>query len=184
MASQIASPSTSTSSCTFFSKLVEEKYHKNIAKQPFCMEKGFLSQDAPFTGYTEAILVVFEKHGWGIFCLHFDDVFPEVVKKLYAHVTSLENAFIYVRGASVLLDKDSINAQFEGLDEHTDFVKAMSSECLAQVLTDVCVEEDEEPTTASTHNQELEGDEARTKFVNTESDDEKMDTTQTIALAS
>ncbi|XP_016704202.1 uncharacterized protein [Gossypium hirsutum] len=104
--------STFASPLTFFSKLAKEKYHKNISKRPFCMEKRFVVQDAPFMGYTEAISSIVEKHGWGIFCLHPDDVLPKVVKEFYAHITSFDNAFIYMRGASVLFDEDSINAQY------------------------------------------------------------------------
>ncbi|KAL1102262.1 hypothetical protein V6Z11_D05G351500 [Gossypium hirsutum] len=98
---------------------------------------------APFMGYTEVLSLVVKKHGWGIFCLNPDDVLPKIVKEFYAQITSPDNAFIYVRGASVLFDKDSINAQ-DGLskcpDEHAYFVKTMSLEHLAQVLIDVCVE--------------------------------------------
>ncbi|KAK5812582.1 hypothetical protein PVK06_028017 [Gossypium arboreum] len=93
--------------------------------------------------YTEAISLVVEKHGLGIFYLYPDDVFPKVVKDFYAHITSLDNAFIYVSGTSVLFDEDLINAQYglsEGPNKHADFVKTVSPERLAQVLTDVCVE--------------------------------------------
>ncbi|KAK5811542.1 hypothetical protein PVK06_026883 [Gossypium arboreum] len=142
MASQIASTSIFASSHTFFSKLVEDKYHKNISRRPFCMEKGFLFQDAPFMGYTEAISSVVEKHGCRIFCLHPDDVFRNVVKVFYVHITYPDNAFIYVCGASVLFDEDPINAQYglsEGPGKHVDFMKTMSLECLTQVLTVVCI---------------------------------------------
>ncbi|KAH1073320.1 hypothetical protein J1N35_025648 [Gossypium stocksii] len=94
-------------------------------------------------GYTEVVSSVVEKHGWGIFYLHPYDVLSKVVKEFYAHITSLNNAFIYVCCALVLFDKDSINAQYglsKGPDEHADFVKAMSPECLVQVLVDVCIE--------------------------------------------
>ncbi|XP_012472418.1 uncharacterized protein LOC105789591 [Gossypium raimondii] len=95
---------------------------------------------APYGGHfgsmraaTKAISSVVKKYGWGIFCRHPGDVFPKVVKEFYAHVTSSNSAFIYVRGASVLFDEDSINAQyglFEGPDEHADFMKTMSPEHL------------------------------------------------------
>ncbi|KAK5771053.1 hypothetical protein PVK06_047227 [Gossypium arboreum] len=50
-----------------------------------------------------------EQHGWQIFCLRLEDVLTNAVHEFYAHLTSL-NAFIYVRGASMLFDKDAINA--------------------------------------------------------------------------
>ncbi|KAH1097696.1 hypothetical protein J1N35_014617, partial [Gossypium stocksii] len=87
--------------------------------------------DAPFIGYIEAISSVVEKHGWGISCLHPNGVFLKVLKEFYAHITSPDNAFIYVRGASILFDEESINAQYglslsKGPNEHADYVKTMS----------------------------------------------------------
>ncbi|KAH1056733.1 hypothetical protein J1N35_034798 [Gossypium stocksii] len=99
--------------------------------------------DDPFMGYTKSISSVVEQCGWQIFCLYLDDVFLQAVKEFYAHLTSIENAFIYVRGASVLFDVKSINAQyglFDGPDEHTDLLKTMTIEELNHVLTDVYVE--------------------------------------------
>ncbi|KAH1107048.1 hypothetical protein J1N35_010816 [Gossypium stocksii] len=95
---------------TFFSKVDQEMYNMNTSKRPFCMEKGFLFQDATFMGYTEAISSAVEKHGWQLFCHHPDDVLTKVVKEFYAHLTSLDDTFIYVHGASVLFDEYSINA--------------------------------------------------------------------------
>ncbi|KAK5836150.1 hypothetical protein PVK06_011906 [Gossypium arboreum] len=94
-------------------------------------------------GHTKAISAVAKKYRWGIFYLCPDNVFPKAVKEFYAHITSPNNAFIYVHDASILFDADSINAQYglsEGPYEHVDFVKTMSPERLAQVFTDVCVE--------------------------------------------
>ncbi|KAK5825557.1 hypothetical protein PVK06_020406 [Gossypium arboreum] len=93
--------------------------------------------------YTEAISSVVEQCEWQIFCLHPNDVFSKVVKEFYAHLTSPENTFIYVRGASVLFDSDSINAKyslFDGPDEHADFVKIMTAKRLNHMLTDNYVE--------------------------------------------
>ncbi|XP_016681318.1 uncharacterized protein [Gossypium hirsutum] len=93
--------------------------------------------------YGPAISSIVEKHGWQILCLHLDDVLTKVVKEFYAHLTSPENAFIYVHGVLVLFDEDSINEQYglpEGIDEHSEFVKAMTIEGLNPVLTDLCVE--------------------------------------------
>ncbi|KAL1078616.1 hypothetical protein V6Z11_D10G170500 [Gossypium hirsutum] len=88
-------------------------------------------------GVYRGISSVVEKHEWGIFYLYPNDFFLKVVKEFYAYITSLDNAFVYVHGASVPFDKDSINAQyglFEGPDEHADFVKTMSRECLTQLI--------------------------------------------------
>lgn len=65
-----------------------------------------------------------------------------MVKEFYAHLSSFENAFIYVRGTLLLFDVDSINVQyrfFDGLDEHIDFVKSITVEKLNHVLTNACV---------------------------------------------
>ncbi|KAH1046895.1 hypothetical protein J1N35_037679 [Gossypium stocksii] len=139
------------------------------------MEKGFLFQDAPFIGYTKAISTFFDKHGWGIFCLYPNDVFSKVVKKFYAHITSPDNAFIYVCNASILFDEDFINGQyrlFEGPNGYANFVKTM------KLLLNPNAK-DKEATTAPTHNQEPKGDEAKIEFVRIESDDEGIETTQT-----
>ncbi|KAH1107710.1 hypothetical protein J1N35_011478, partial [Gossypium stocksii] len=55
-------------------KIAEEKYTYNISKQPFCLEKGFLFQDAPFMHYSKAVSSIVEKHGWQIFCLHPNNI--------------------------------------------------------------------------------------------------------------
>ncbi|MBA0587133.1 hypothetical protein Gorai_000268, partial [Gossypium raimondii] len=43
------------------------------------------------TEYTKAISSVVEKHGWQAFCLLLDDVFPQVLKEIYAHLSSPKN---------------------------------------------------------------------------------------------
>ncbi|KAK5771473.1 hypothetical protein PVK06_047677 [Gossypium arboreum] len=94
-------------------------------------------------GYSEVISSIVEKHGRQIFCLHPDDIHTKVVNEFYAYLTSPDNAFIYVRGVSMMFDEDSINAQYglsDDPDEHTQFVKTMTTEGLHQVLIDLCVE--------------------------------------------
>lgn len=61
-------------------------------------------------GYDVSTSSVVEKHGSQIFCLHPEDVLTTLVREFYAHFTSPNNTFIYVRGASVLFDEDNINA--------------------------------------------------------------------------
>ncbi|KAH1082619.1 hypothetical protein J1N35_022380 [Gossypium stocksii] len=76
------------------------------------------------------------------FCLEKDDVLTKVVRDFYAHLTSPNNAFIYVWGASVLFDEYSINAQyglFDVHDEHTQFSARITMDDLNQVLQDLCV---------------------------------------------
>ncbi|KAH1082784.1 hypothetical protein J1N35_022545 [Gossypium stocksii] len=104
------------------------------------MEKCFLFQDTAFMGYTKAISSVVEKHGWQLFCLHPDDVLTKVLKEFYAHLTSPDNVVIYIRGVSVLFNEYSINTQYglhKGLDEHSQFVKTITTEELNQVLEDL-----------------------------------------------
>ncbi|KAL1182299.1 hypothetical protein V6Z11_A02G107500 [Gossypium hirsutum] len=142
MARCMSSLSTSMPQRTFFSTAVEEKYNTNISNQPFCMEKCFLFLDAAFVGYTKVISSVVEKHGWKLFCLHLDDVLTKVVKEFYAHLTSLDNAVIYVHGASVLFNEYSINAYYglpEGHDECSQFFKTITVEGLNQVFEDLCL---------------------------------------------
>ncbi|KAH1107542.1 hypothetical protein J1N35_011310 [Gossypium stocksii] len=84
-----------------------------------------------------------EKHGWQLLCLHLDDVLTAIVKEFYAHLTSPNNAFIYVHSALVLFDEYSINTQNslpEGPDEHSQFVKTITTKGLNQVLEDLFME--------------------------------------------
>ncbi|MBA0614718.1 hypothetical protein Godav_014974 [Gossypium davidsonii] len=46
----------------------------------------------PRMGHTKSISSVVEKHGWQAFCLLPDDVFPQMLKEIYAHLSSPENA--------------------------------------------------------------------------------------------
>ncbi|KAA3480410.1 nucleolar protein 58-like [Gossypium australe] len=90
---------------------------------------------------TEAISFMVEKHGWKLFFLYSDDVLAKVVKEFYAHLTSPDNAFIYVRDASILFDEYSINAQYglpEGPDEQSQIDKTIIVG-LNQVLEDLCM---------------------------------------------
>lgn len=48
--------------------------------------------------YCEEVMSVIRTHRWEIFFLHLDDVYTKVVRRFYAHITTLENAFVYVRG--------------------------------------------------------------------------------------
>ncbi|KAH1055746.1 hypothetical protein J1N35_033811 [Gossypium stocksii] len=82
-----------------------------------------------------------EKHGWQLFCLHPEDVLTKVVKEFYAHLASLDNAFIYVHSALVLFDEYSINTQYdllESLNEHFQLVNTITTKGLNQVLEDLC----------------------------------------------
>ncbi|KAH1114094.1 hypothetical protein J1N35_007472 [Gossypium stocksii] len=203
MACQAPSSSTSVHPWTFFSKITKENYNNNISKRPFCMEKGFLFQYAPFTGYSKAISSVVKKHRWQIFYLYPDDVLTKVVPEFYAHLTSPKNAFIYVPSVSVLFNEDSINVQYglpEDPDEHSQFIKTITTEGLNQVLTGLCVEgmtwtisqnncytidrpkdddnEDGEETTAENKNIKKERKE-KIEFVHIESKKDEADMTQT-----
>lgn len=114
----------------------------NISKRPFCLKNGFLFKDETFLGYDESISSIVDKHGWQIFCLHLEDVLTKVVCEFYAHITSPNNVFIYVPGASVLFDEYSINSQYDlsdVQDEHTQFTATITADCLNQVLQDLCV---------------------------------------------
>ncbi|KAH1107522.1 hypothetical protein J1N35_011290 [Gossypium stocksii] len=138
MARQAPSTSNATQLRTFFSRIVENKCHQKSTNAHCAWKKDSFSR-CPFMAYIEAISSIVEQHRWQIFCLHPNDVFPQVMKEFYAHLTSPEIAW----GALVLFDADSINAQYEsleGIDEHTDFVKIMTVENLNHMLTDVCVE--------------------------------------------
>jgi len=67
-----------------------------------------------------------------------------VVKKFHAHLSSPQNAFIYMQSASVLFNVNSINAKYklsDGPDKHTDFDKTIKVEKLNNLPTDFCVED-------------------------------------------
>ncbi|KAK5825665.1 hypothetical protein PVK06_020523 [Gossypium arboreum] len=93
-------------------------------------------------GYDKSVSSIMEKHGWQIFCIHPDNVLGKVAREFYAHITSSNNPFIYVRGISFPFDEDRTNAQF-GLtdvqDKHTPFVENINAKGLNQVLKDLCV---------------------------------------------
>ncbi|KAH1082572.1 hypothetical protein J1N35_022333 [Gossypium stocksii] len=128
---------------TCFNKTVEEKYWKNIVKRPFCFEKGFLFQDSTFLGYDTSISSIVEKHGWKLFCSHSGNVLPKMVREFYTHLTSPNNAFIYVRVVPVQFDKDFINSHYnlpERPDEHSEFIAKITTKGLQQVLQDLCIE--------------------------------------------
>ncbi|KAK5811459.1 hypothetical protein PVK06_026794 [Gossypium arboreum] len=94
-------------------------------------------------GYTEAISSEVKKHGRQLFCFHLDDVLTKVVKEFYAHLTSPENVFIYVHGASLLFDEYSINPQYslpKCPNEHSQFVETITAEGLNEFLEDLCME--------------------------------------------
>ncbi|KAH1097168.1 hypothetical protein J1N35_014089 [Gossypium stocksii] len=94
-------------------------------------------------GYDESISSIVEKHGWQIFHLHLEGVLTKVVREFYAHLTPLNNAFIYVRGVSVLFDEYTINARcglHDGQDDHSQFAIIITVGGLNQVLKDICVE--------------------------------------------
>ncbi|KAH1097307.1 hypothetical protein J1N35_014228 [Gossypium stocksii] len=63
-------------------------------------------------------------------CVHPNDVLTKVIRELYAHLTSLNNAFIYVRGTSILFDPYCINALYalpDKQDEHTQFAAIVTT---------------------------------------------------------
>lgn len=73
---------------TFFNKVPEERYTKNISKRSFCLEKGFIFKDEPFMRYDESVTSIIEKHDWQIFCVQSDDFLTKVVREFYAHLMS------------------------------------------------------------------------------------------------
>lgn len=63
-------------------------------------------------------------------------------REFYAYLTSPNNAFVYVRGVSLLFDEYSINVQynFSGVqDEHTQFVVTIIVDGLNEFLQDLCI---------------------------------------------
>lgn len=93
-------------------------------------------------GYDEEISSIIKKLGWEIFSVHPDDVYRQMVREFYSHLTP-DNPFVYVKGISILFDSFSINSFYgfhDIVEEHTAFVKAMTNEGLNEVLKDLCVD--------------------------------------------
>lgn len=63
-----------------------------------------------------------------------------MVREFYPHLTTPKNAFVYVRGKSMLFDKEVINSHYclkNTIDEHTPFIEAIDEEGLKKVLQDL-----------------------------------------------
>ncbi|KAK5775135.1 hypothetical protein PVK06_043004 [Gossypium arboreum] len=93
-------------------------------------------------GYNVSISSIVRQYDGNFFFLHLDDVLTKIVHEFYAHLTSLNAAFIYVRGVSLFFDKDTINIQyvlFDIQDEHTQFAATITADGMNQVLQKLCV---------------------------------------------
>lgn len=125
----------------FYDQIVEDRFNDNFAKRQPLLEKGFILKNSPYMEFNEVISFVIEKVGWKMFCCHPDDVYPQVVREFYSHLTT-DSPFAYVTGISILFDtfSNSFYGFHDVIDEHTAFVDAMTNEGLDEVLKDLCID--------------------------------------------
>lgn len=87
-------------------------------------------------GFYEEISFIIETFDWEMFCCHLDDVYPQLVREFYSHLT-IDSSFVYVKGILILFHEYTIKSFYDFdnvVDECDALINALSNDRLNEVL--------------------------------------------------
>ncbi|PON42276.1 hypothetical protein PanWU01x14_283280 [Parasponia andersonii] len=124
------------------SEAAETRYEENIQNRPLSAEKGFVGDNSKPLEKPPFIEDVITQHNWQLFCAHPEDLIAPLVREFYANMTNPDDDTVYVRGVQVPLSAEAINTIYglgDPVDEHSEFVEAITEPELATVLETVAI---------------------------------------------
>ncbi|PON46588.1 hypothetical protein TorRG33x02_325580, partial [Trema orientale] len=126
----------------FDSDETKVRFEENIQHWPLGAGKGFMLNDTESMAQPSFIADVIAQHNLRLFCAHPEDPIVPLVREFYANLTDPEEDTVYVGGVQVPLSEKAINAIFglgDPVDEHSEFVEAITELELLTVLKTVAV---------------------------------------------